>query len=966
MTSRWSRVDSLSVLILFLLAVGVYWQTTGFEFVNYDDPFVVVENEVIEGASLKHFGELFGATRDHAYLPIYYLSFWIDHAISGKSPFGYHLLNACFHLINALLLLGIWRRLGANATASLVASALFLVHPVVLESVVWVSSRKDLVSMMFLLLGLMAVLKSTSGSTAWAFVFFALACFAKATALVFFPLVCLVMWMKSQKDRASSLRTLAGFGGLAVAITSVHLTVAFSMETAEVSGAGTFGRIISMIGVLSRYGALTLFPTGQTVHHDVPLEGAVGAHEAMGLLALIALIVATFRSRRAPSLPLFGALWWTLSLLPFNNIAPRFSIAMAERYLYISAAGGTLLIATLVARLAKKRPSLGVATLAALIVLSAATAHQRAKVWVDSETLWRNAMAMSPSATIPRLQLGHALEERALNEAPEPAAKTLDEVIGLYSDGVRLGNTATERVQARMKLATVLIRTQRLGDGLACLDAIDADLRESDIEMPRAERDSLLVSRASALIALARNDEARSVLLRVGQLSSALIDAQNMLATLDILEATASLQRATVQEEQQAAVDKFEKGLRVYESILRRSPDHVKTRFDRARALHAAPWRKDALIAVTNEVAALIRDFPNDARSWSLHARVIAAVDPLRASMELARAIRLDPYQSNYYLRLSLMLKDQGKNKDAAQTLLRGLHMLPENSLIEHQLSEFYLSFAHHYRNTKEPVLALAAVERSLGLAGDNPDALVLRGELQESFAVDDSTSAPERRRFWESARRSFERASELNAADTRARSGLARYFKYRGYATLWEATKKVEGTSDADHKARATLLRRRAMADFRQSLDLATEDPEFATIQDQLDRYIEDRLRAGRTHLASLNFSEARKQVKEAIELGPKKPHVWVLKARLEEDDGFPKAARKAWRGVLSLDKDSLQAHYELGKSLYSASQHADAKVELEAFVKLATNDTEQAQLLTVEINVARRIIERCEEHIR
>jgi tetratricopeptide (TPR) repeat protein len=369
---------------------------------------------------------------------------------------------------------------------------------------------------------------------------------------------------------------------------------------------------------------------------------------------------------------------------------------------------------------------------------------------------------------------------------------------------------------------------------------------------------------------------------------------------------------------------------------------------------------------VTNEVVALTKEFPNDARSWSLRARVIAEVDQLRAISHLGRAIEIDPYQEGYYLRLSLLLKELGKNKMAAQTLLGALQVLPQNDALSRQLSEFYLSFAHHYRNTKEPALALEAVERSISLSGESLDALVLRGELEENFAVDDTRKTSERTRFWERARRSFEAALLLDTTDARAAGGLGRYHKYRGYAALWEATKQVDKETVTERARREKRLRTQAMSDFARAIELGGRGEEFVAIQKQLQRYVEQLLVDGRRDLAALDFAAARARVTEAAELQPSAVNVWILTARIEEDDGFPIKARVAWRRALTVAPHSLQSLYELGKSEYTASEYKEAKAHLQKFVDLASADDGKAAALAAELNVARRIIARCVEALR
>src|SRR5207244_3978793 len=107
-----------------------------------------------------------------------------------------------------------------------------------------------------------------------------------------------------------------------------------------------------------------------------------------------------------------GTAWLLLALLPFNNVLPRFSIAMADRYLYVGAAGFGILAAALVERIAA-RPALRIAAASIIVAFFACTAFARTAVWRTSETLWRDAIAKTPDSILPRLQLGHALEWQA-------------------------------------------------------------------------------------------------------------------------------------------------------------------------------------------------------------------------------------------------------------------------------------------------------------------------------------------------------------------------------------------------------------------------------------------------------------------------------------------------------------------------------------------------------------------------
>ena len=161
-----------------------------YPFVNFDDPNVIVQNKVIEGLGDGNFAAVFSEIRDHAYLPIYYASFWIDYGISAKDPWIYHGMNLLIHLLNGLLLAVILRRFDCSTWAILGSCAVFLAHPVAIESVVWASGRKDVLSALLMLLAWISwqgssATKGVSKGLVAAHLFFFLALFAKASVFVF-------------------------------------------------------------------------------------------------------------------------------------------------------------------------------------------------------------------------------------------------------------------------------------------------------------------------------------------------------------------------------------------------------------------------------------------------------------------------------------------------------------------------------------------------------------------------------------------------------------------------------------------------------------------------------------------------------------------------------------------------------------------------------------------------------------
>jgi Flp pilus assembly protein TadD len=143
--------------LLGLAAVALYWPATGYDFVNYDDPAYFSENEhVLGGLTWSNLAWAFQATADASWYPVSWLSFMLDATLFGRGPAGPHFMNVLLHAANGVLLFLLWKGLAGSVWRSALVAGLFVLHPVHVESVAWVSERKDVLSTLFGLLALIA------------------------------------------------------------------------------------------------------------------------------------------------------------------------------------------------------------------------------------------------------------------------------------------------------------------------------------------------------------------------------------------------------------------------------------------------------------------------------------------------------------------------------------------------------------------------------------------------------------------------------------------------------------------------------------------------------------------------------------------------------------------------------------------------------------------------------------------
>jgi hypothetical protein len=156
-----NRLDLLVCLFLIATTLAVYWQVRNHEFANLDDDLYVTENRYVQ-AGLTHEGVIWAFTNiSHAnlWLPLTWLSLMLDFELYGLRAGGYKITNVLFHLANTFLLFLILKRMTGKLWRSAFVVALFALHPLHVESVAWVTERKDVLSTLFWMLTMWAYLR---------------------------------------------------------------------------------------------------------------------------------------------------------------------------------------------------------------------------------------------------------------------------------------------------------------------------------------------------------------------------------------------------------------------------------------------------------------------------------------------------------------------------------------------------------------------------------------------------------------------------------------------------------------------------------------------------------------------------------------------------------------------------------------------------------------------------------------
>ena len=426
------EIRARTIAIGVCLAVAtlvVYAQVGWFDFVRYDDPTYVTSNAwVRNGLTADGFRWVWTATHGSNWHPLTWLSHMVDQEIFGGWAGGHHLTSVLFHVLNTLILFATLRSATGDEWPSALVAALFALHPLHVESVAWVSERKDVLSALF---GLCAIASwiayaRRGGRARYALTLALFACgLAAKPMLVTLPFVLLLLdvWPLDRLRSRPSRATVGGVGALlleklpmlALSAASCAITLVAQERVVASDEAVPFSlRLANAAVSYVRYLGKTLWPVDLSVLYPHPYQpgGTPWATwQIWGAVVLLAaLTAAAVRSRRRYLQ--FGWAWYLGTLVPVIGLVQVGQQAMADRYTYLPLIGLFVIVAWGSAEVARRfRGSIHVATVAALFALAAHVGlarHQTGR-WADSISLFTHSLAVAPDPPALHNNLANAL-----------------------------------------------------------------------------------------------------------------------------------------------------------------------------------------------------------------------------------------------------------------------------------------------------------------------------------------------------------------------------------------------------------------------------------------------------------------------------------------------------------------------------------------------------------------------------
>lgn len=436
MTSPNSFLLKLAPLVLGLVTFLTFLPAVRCDFVNWDDDAYVYENPLVRaGLSRATAAQAVDSIVCHHWAPLTILSYQLDMSLFGLSPAGFHLTNVLLHSLSAVVLCAAVTRMTGDPARSAAATAFFALHPLRVESVAWISERKDVLAVLWLGLSLLAYAaycrRPSTIRLVVVVITMATGLLAKAT-LVTLPLLLLLVdtwplqradWGKGGAMRAlggSPLRRLHWVRLAAEKMPLFILAGAFAVATllaqhraiqAEDRMPLFTMRIPNAIHAVGWYLWKTVLPFDLMALYRHPREAGWPLTAMLGSIVSIAIVgwIGWALRRRVPAVPV-GLAWFLVGLFPVLGIvAQAGSQAHADRCVYISHIGLSWAIVWAGAWLCERSRVpprtvglLWLAMMAWFIVLD----RQQIRVWNDSETLWRNVLRHDPESPVACNNLG--------------------------------------------------------------------------------------------------------------------------------------------------------------------------------------------------------------------------------------------------------------------------------------------------------------------------------------------------------------------------------------------------------------------------------------------------------------------------------------------------------------------------------------------------------------------------------
>lgn len=567
--ARQSRAPALIVaLALMATTLVVYWPVLGHGFVYDDAGYILANARLQDGLTLDNVRWALTTNYESLWQPLVWISYMVDVSLGGMKPTVFHLTNLLLHAAATLLLFLFLNRATGRVWRSAFVAALFALHPLRVESVAWVTERKDVLSGFFWMAAILAYVfyKERPRIRRYLMVAaaFALGLMSKAMVVTLpFALLLLDYWPLRRDTVSWKRRIVEKVPLFVMAAIASAITYMVNLQTGTLRQMPLPIRIETALISYAGYLRKTLWPNGLAAHYPHPNTLFPSTWVIAAGLALAAVSAPAIVLARSNRYLVTGWLWYLGTLLPVIGLVQvGTAVLMADRFTYVPLVGVSIMAAWGIPDLLGSNRSRSLATglaVAAGIVVAASAVAARIQVgyWKDEFTLWQRALDVTHHNARAFYNLGHAFQEQG----------NLDEAAALYREAIKIDPNYFE---AHNNLGNILHRQGRYDEAIEAYEQV-LRIRHEDAE---AENNI-----GAALQMQGKIEEAAAHYAKAVKIKPDYAEAHNNLGIV------------------LAARGRTDEAIREYEKAIRLKPDYASAHGDLAvifynRGDHERAWKE--------------------------------------------------------------------------------------------------------------------------------------------------------------------------------------------------------------------------------------------------------------------------------------------------------------------------------------------------------------------------------------
>jgi protein O-mannosyl-transferase len=387
------------LITLFLALTGlIYFNSLKNGFV-FDDRHYIVGNYLIKALDIQGVWNMFSSLHVWDYLPLTLLSLSIDYWLYGLNATGYHFTNTLLHFVNSLLVYQLVLQITRSGRGAFWVSLIFLAHPVQVESVAWISERKNLLSFLFFVLSFLTYLRG--GTRVLSLLLFSFACLAKTTVVILPLLLILYDVSFAGKSLKNILVDKVPYFFISLGIVIVALLSHSSAGTLrDHPDDNTLYTFFSMMAVFKEYIIKILFPINLNIWYpDQVYKSLIEPQVLISIPVIVGYFWLVRWSYSNQRVVFFGMVWFLIALLPVSHIIP-FPQMMADRFLYIPGVGLAIAVTAIASEYRWSLLALSILLIFSLLSMN------RNHVYQDDLHLWQDSVSKNSNHTRSIMFLG--------------------------------------------------------------------------------------------------------------------------------------------------------------------------------------------------------------------------------------------------------------------------------------------------------------------------------------------------------------------------------------------------------------------------------------------------------------------------------------------------------------------------------------------------------------------------------